>query len=733
MYNWAYCEISKCPVMPIMPKITGEVQVKIGGQLNVTCSTAGGKPSPKLIWYKGDELIDDSFEYLPDNSTINSLTMLEPIQKSDVDLTFKCKAIAYNSSVDSLFHIDPVYCSSENFTCNNGNCIFPWHRCDNEDDCEDGSDEDGCDKEICEDIKGEYCKTLIEDILLDCTNGYNTVNCKKTCNSCNNTEINHHSKAAKFYANTKSFIANSLLNEIDVREGIVSSRKYCKTLPVSPIQIPRQYRMLLNKFIPATPECKFPFQYNGKLYNKCTTASSTSRATGLWCATDNTHPIVDVENKGYLDSLLTDVLERNVKWGYCDLENKDDCFENVTREWACYAFDWFSPASLKYRLKSKDFCLSEWYRHQQANSQPECNNDIAPMITFYHNFNQTELCNIDMKNNQTSNQECLKIIASIITSKPTWVVYLIHGFGGYMGWYGNMRKSFLGAWRPNGFQNASDILIGEVNWSKASSGTFITSRKKRALSYISRHIKTRNICSPVVNVFSSGFDSSYLTSASNTMIMGSMLGDLTKRIESYNVNQWTKYMCFGHSLGSHICGFIGKTFKKLDVIIAMDPAGPIFETNSIDQRLHKTDANLVEILHTNTKLLGIKKPIGDIDIYVNGGYEQPGCPRPEDGVMTFVDYVYCNHEAYNFLTEIWNIKGRGGYCEASLKYKCEKDRWTNVGFCYLENRNETWEVGNIDHILDIKDNPEIDLTGVYIMKTAQKDTLCPLTWISDTF
>ena len=84
------------------------------------------------------------------------------------------------------------------------------------------------------------------------------------------------------------------------------------------------------------------------------------------------------------------------------------------------------------------------------------------------------------------------------------------------------------------------------------------------------------------------------------------------------------------------------------------------------------------------------------------------------------------------MTEIWNIKGKGGYCEAKLKYKCEKDRWTNVGLCHLENRNETWEVGNINYVLNIKDNPEIDLPGVYIMKTAQKDTLCPLTWISDT-
>ena len=41
-----------------------------------------------------------------------------------------------------------------------------------------------------------------------------------------------------------------------------------------------------------------------------------------------------------------------------------------------------------------------------------------------------------------------------------------------------------------------------------------------------------------------------------------------------------RYHCVGHSLGSHTCGFAGKSLSKLGLrmsrISALDPAGPLF-------------------------------------------------------------------------------------------------------------------------------------------------------------
>ena len=62
----------------------------------------------------------------------------------------------------------------------------------------------------------------------------------------------------------------------------------------------------------------------------------------------------------------------------------------------------------------------------------------------------------------------------------------------------------------------------------------------------------------------------------------------------------------------------------------MDPAGPHFEYADELQRLSADDANFVDVLHTNTKgspdlSIGMQRPVGHVDIYPNGGNEQPGC------------------------------------------------------------------------------------------------------------
>lgn len=57
----------------------------------------------------------------------------------------------------------------------------------------------------------------------------------------------------------------------------------------------------------------------------------------------------------------------------------------------------------------------------------------------------------------------------------------------------------------------------------------------------------------------------------------------------------------------------------------MDPAGPLFDANSPINRLASTDAEYVEVIHTDTQQLGIAFPIGHADFYPNGGTGMPGC------------------------------------------------------------------------------------------------------------
>lgn len=83
----------------------------------------------------------------------------------------------------------------------------------------------------------------------------------------------------------------------------------------------------------------------------------------------------------------------------------------------------------------------------------------------------------------------------------------------------------------------------------------------------------------------------------------------------------------GFSLGAHIAGIAGKSvrFGKINTIIGLDPAGPMFSIENPENRLDSTDAEYVECIHTNSRLTGFGLPIGHADFYPNGGFHQPGC------------------------------------------------------------------------------------------------------------
>lgn len=79
----------------------------------------------------------------------------------------------------------------------------------------------------------------------------------------------------------------------------------------------------------------------------------------------------------------------------------------------------------------------------------------------------------------------------------------------------------------------------------------------------------------------------------------------------------------GHGLGAHIAGQIGRFLKTKEVLVqritALDPAYPCFENTSASLRLRKSDANFVDVYHTNSEPgknkgnLGIHDMIGIIN------------------------------------------------------------------------------------------------------------------------
>lgn len=58
----------------------------------------------------------------------------------------------------------------------------------------------------------------------------------------------------------------------------------------------------------------------------------------------------------------------------------------------------------------------------------------------------------------------------------------------------------------------------------------------------------------------------------------------------------------------------------------MDPAGPLFFFKPTDKRLDPSDAEFVEVIHSNRFVFGYGTSLGHADFYPNGGGPmQPGC------------------------------------------------------------------------------------------------------------
>ncbi|XP_034185955.2 inactive pancreatic lipase-related protein 1 [Osmia lignaria lignaria] len=110
----------------------------------------------------------------------------------------------------------------------------------------------------------------------------------------------------------------------------------------------------------------------------------------------------------------------------------------------------------------------------------------------------------------------------------------------------------------------------------------------------------------------------------------------------------------GHSLGAHVSSLAAKTVSEsspIAEVVALDPAKPMFESNGPNDRVDKSHAKHVQVLHTCAAILGIKISIGSSDFFANGGESQPGCGINVTG--------QCAHgRAYEYFSEsITNSRG----------------------------------------------------------------------------
>ena len=236
--------------------------------------------------------------------------------------------------------------------------------------------------------------------------------------------------------------------------------------------------------------------------------------------------------------------------------------------------------------EAEDFSKYVWSKFENHAIQPEVTKDIEPIFHLYRR-------------------------GSILDH----LVVLIHGFGSRKAvWAASMKEAI--------FKNdqRENLAVLTVDWKKGASS---------------------NLWDLI---------GSYNKAAANTRYIGLATHRSIQCLQTKNRLPKLEVHCIGHSLGAHVCGFVGNalessTGSKMFRVTGLDPAGPQFTTKveagklvtykplksaPREQRLDETDARVVDIIHTDGNQWGTMRPIGDVDFYVGKtlktlGSQQAGC------------------------------------------------------------------------------------------------------------
>ncbi|GBP60264.1 Lipase member H-B [Eumeta japonica] len=154
------------------------------------------------------------------------------------------------------------------------------------------------------------------------------------------------------------------------------------------------------------------------------------------------------------------------------------------------------------------------------------------------------------------------------------------------------------------------------------------------LVMVSAYLEARPETNVLLLDWSNMAHGSYLVNAApNTKKVGMALAEQVNNLIEAGL-PLNQLHLIGHSLGSHVAGYAARELKNkynkcLKRLTALDPAFPSFYPDGV--MLHHivpTDAQFVDVIHTDAGGYGAPVKTGTADFWPNGGKStQPGCPR----------------------------------------------------------------------------------------------------------
>ncbi|XP_040577367.1 pancreatic lipase-related protein 3 isoform X1 [Lepeophtheirus salmonis] len=154
----------------------------------------------------------------------------------------------------------------------------------------------------------------------------------------------------------------------------------------------------------------------------------------------------------------------------------------------------------------------------------------------------------------------------------------------------------------------------------------------------------------------------YGQGAANTQIAGKMIAIFFNNVSQIFGPIGPKLHLIGFSFGAQVCSFAGSNIPNCNRITGLDPAGPSFREHNTSFRLDKSDADFVDVIHTNgvyfTKGgIGLLDVSGHVDFYPFGGETQPYCNNLFEEFLSGQEFGCSHYRAvYLFLESIKNDK-----------------------------------------------------------------------------
>ncbi|CAG7726366.1 unnamed protein product [Allacma fusca] len=143
----------------------------------------------------------------------------------------------------------------------------------------------------------------------------------------------------------------------------------------------------------------------------------------------------------------------------------------------------------------------------------------------------------------------------------------------------------------------------------------------------------------------------YPTAANNVKPVAIAVAKVIRRLVETGLAKKELTHLIGFSLGAHVVGIIGQSLFETAGwkpwrISGLDPARPFFEGYPPEETIDPQDGEYVEIFHTTGGQLGVWRPHGQVDVYVNTGFApQPGCGTDMFYVCShsFIKRVFANY------------------------------------------------------------------------------------------